>query len=136
MGQLLDYLGSRAGVHADRIAYSGLSFGASVFFPVLAMEPRFKAAVLLLAGLSYRDMLPEVDAVNFVPRITILVLMLEARYDHLFPVDLSQQPLLALLGSPADQKRQVLFDAGHGPLPRGQVIQESLAWLDKFLGPP
>jgi dienelactone hydrolase len=136
MGQLLDYLGSRAGVHADRIAYSGLSFGASVFFPVLAMEPRFKAAVLLLAGLSYRDMLPEVDAVNFVPRITIPVLMLEARYDHLFPVDLSQQPLLALLGSPADQKRQVLFDAGHGPLPRGQVIQESLAWLDKFLGPP
>ena len=135
MGQLLDYLATRGDVQPDRLAYSGLSFGASVFLPVLAMEPRFKAAVLILAGLSYRDMLPEVDAVNFVPRITIPVLMLEARYDHLFPVETSQEPLLALLGSPADQKRQVLFDAGHGPLPRGQVIHESLAWLDRFLGP-
>jgi dienelactone hydrolase len=136
MGQVLDYLATRGDVQADRVAYTGLSFGASVFLPVLAMEPRFKAAVLVLAGLSYRDMLPEVDAVNFVPRITIPVLMLEGRYDHLFPVELSQQPLLALLGSPADQKRQVLFDAGHGPLPRGQVIHESLTWLDRFLGPP
>jgi formylglycine-generating enzyme required for sulfatase activity/dienelactone hydrolase len=136
MGQVLDYLATRGDVRSDRIAYSGLSFGASVFLPVVAMEPRFKAAVLNLAGLSYRDMLPEVDAVNFVPRITIPVLMLEGRYDHLFPVDLSQEPLLALLGSPADQKRQVLFDAGHGPLPRGQTIAETLAWLDKYLGPP
>jgi formylglycine-generating enzyme required for sulfatase activity/dienelactone hydrolase len=136
IGQLLDYLATRPDVRPDRIAYSGLSFGASVFLPVLAMEPRFKAAVLMLAGLSYRDMLPEVDAVNFVPRITIPVLMLEARYDHLFPVDLSQQPLMDLLGSPPDQKRQVHFDAGHGPLPRGQTIAESLAWLDKYLGPP
>jgi formylglycine-generating enzyme required for sulfatase activity/dienelactone hydrolase len=136
MGQVIDYLGSRGDVRTDQIAYSGLSFGASVFLPVLAMEPRFKAATLILAGLSYRDMLPEVDAVNFVPRITIPVLMLEARYDHLFPVDSSQQPLMALLGSPPDRKRQVLFDAGHGPLPRGQTIAETLAWLDKYLGPP
>jgi formylglycine-generating enzyme required for sulfatase activity/dienelactone hydrolase len=135
-GQLLDYLASRGDVRTDQIAYSGLSFGASVFLPVLAMEPRFKAAVLILAGLSYRDMLPEVDAVNFVPRITIPVLMLEGRYDHLFPVDSSQEPLLALLGSSPDRKRQVLFDAGHGPLPRGQTIHESLTWLDTFLGPP
>ncbi len=41
-----------------------------------------------------------------------------------------------MLGSPPDQKRQVLFDAGHGALPRGQVIHEALAWLDKYLGPP
>jgi pimeloyl-ACP methyl ester carboxylesterase len=79
---------------------------------------------------------PEIEAVNYLPRITLPVLMLEARYDHLFPPDLSQQPLLALLGAPADQKRQVLFDAGHGPLPRGQVIHETLAWLDRFLGAP
>jgi hypothetical protein len=45
-------------------------------------------------------------------------------------------PLLALLGSPADRTRQVLFDAGHGFLPRGQVIHETLGWLDRFLGPP
>ncbi len=136
IGQLFDYLATRSDVQADRIAYSGVSFGSSVFLPVLTMEPRFKAAVLQLAGLSYRDMLPEVDAVNFVPRLTIPVLMLEARYDHLFPVELSQEPLMALLGTPAANKRQVLFDGGHGPLPRGQVIHETLTWLDKYLGPP
>ena len=136
IGQLLDYLATRRDVQADKVAYSGISFGSSVFLPIIATEPRFKAAVLLLAGLSYRDMLPEVDAVNFVSRIKIPVLMLEGRYDHLFPVEFSQQPLMTLLGSPPDQKRQVLFDAGHGALPRGQVIHETLGWLDKYLGPP
>jgi pimeloyl-ACP methyl ester carboxylesterase len=80
-------------------------------------KPPGDAAVLQLAGFTYRDMLPEVEAVNYAPRITIPVLMLEARYDHLFPVELSQQPLMSLLGSPGEQKRQVLFDAGHPPQP-------------------
>jgi dienelactone hydrolase len=135
-GQLLDYLATRPDVDAAKFVYAGNSFGSSTALPVLTIETRFKVAVLTLAGFTYRDLLPEVDPVNFVPRLKIPVLMLEGRYDHLFPVELSQQPLLALLGSPADQKRQVLFDAGHGPLPRGQVIHETLTWLDRFLGPP
>ena len=60
--------------------------------------------------------------------------MLEARYDHLFPLGLSQQSLMSLLGSSGEQTRQVLFDAGHA-LPGGQVIHEALAWLDRYLGP-
>ena len=135
LGQLLDYLSTRPDVQPGGFAYWGNSFGSSTMLPLLATEPRFKAAVLLLAGFTYRDMLPEVGAVNFAPRITQPVLMLEGRYDHLFPVELSQEPLFNLLGTPAGQKRMVLFDAGHGGLPRGQVINESLAWLDRHLGP-
>ena len=123
-------------IRPDGFAWAGNSFGSSTVLPVLAMEPRFEVAVLQLAGLPYRDLLPEVDPVNFVSRIKIPVLMLEGRYDHLFPVEQSQEPMMALLGSPPDQKRSVLFDAGHGPLPRGQVIHETLGWLDKYLGPP
>jgi len=134
IGQLIDYLATRPDVDVTNVAYTGVSFGSSVALPLLAVEPRLKAAVLQLAGFTYRDMLPEVEAVNYAPRITIPVLMLEARYDHLFPVELSQQPLMSLLGSPGEQKRQVLFDPGHGPLPRGQVIHEALAWLDRYLG--
>lgn len=134
-GQILDYLSSRPDLQPDAFGYAGISFGASTALPVLAMEPRFKTAVLQLAGLPYRDLLPEVDPVNFVPRIRVPILMLEGRYDHLFPIEESQKPLLSLLGSPADQKRQVAFDAGHGPLPRGQVIHETLTWLDRYLGP-
>ncbi|MGE0360985.1 MAG: protein kinase [Vicinamibacterales bacterium] len=136
LGQVIDYLATRPDVDIEKLGYAGISFGASTALPLLALEPRLKVAVLQLAGFTYRDLLPETEAVNYAPRITLPVLMLEARYDHLFPVDLSQQPLLAALGSPADRKRQVLFDAGHGPLPRGQVIHETLGWLDRFLGPP
>ena len=70
-GQLLDYLATRADVDGDRVAWAGVSFGSSTMLPVLAMEPRFKAATLQLAGLPYRDLLPEVDPVNFVSRIKI-----------------------------------------------------------------
>ena len=134
-GQLLDYLATRPDVQADRIAYFGSSFGASTALPLLAMERRYKAAVLNLAGFTYRQLPPEIDAINFAPRITMPVLMLDGRYDHLFPLELSQKPLYELLGSPASQKRHVIYDAGHGGLPRGQVIQESLTWLDRYLGP-
>jgi hypothetical protein len=40
-----------------------------------------------------------------------------------------------LFGTPPSEKRHVVFDAGHDPLPRSQVIREILAWLDKYLGP-
>jgi hypothetical protein len=42
---------------------------------------------------------------------------------------------MSLLGSLGEQKRQVLFEAGHGQLPRRLVIHEALAWLDRYLGP-
>jgi hypothetical protein len=45
----------------------------------------------------------------------------------------AQQRLFDLLGSPADQKKHVLFEAGHGNLPRYQVEKETLAWFDRHL---
>ena len=39
------------------------------------------------------------------------------------------------LGTPAADKKQLTFDAGHGAFPRGDVIREVQAWLDKYLGP-
>ena len=63
------------------------------------------------------------------------VLLLSGRHDYVFPYDTSQRPLFELLGTPASEKRHVVFDAGHDPLPRSQVIREILAWLDKYLGP-
>jgi dienelactone hydrolase len=79
MGQLIDYLATRPDVDSGKLAYTGLSFGSSTALPLLGLEPRFKVAVLQLAGFTYRDLLPEVEAVNYAPRITIPVLMLEAR---------------------------------------------------------
>ena len=51
-----------------------------------------------------------------------------------FPVETSQEPFFRRLGTREADKRYVLYSGGH-VLPRTQLIAESLAWLDKYLGP-
>ena len=36
------------------------------------------------------------------------------------------------LGASNENKKYVLFKAGHWPLPRNQMINESLDWLDSY----
>jgi hypothetical protein len=57
------------------------------------------------------------------------------RYDEIFPLESSQVPLFQFLGTPAEDKRHVIFDAGHGGWASAQDIREKLDWLDKYLGP-
>jgi hypothetical protein len=38
------------------------------------------------------------------------------------------------LGTPSEHKKRVISDVGHF-LPRTELIRESLAWLDRYLGP-
>jgi fermentation-respiration switch protein FrsA (DUF1100 family) len=66
--------------------------------------------------------------------VKIPVLMLNGRWDFVYPVETTQAPLYRLLGAPADQKRHVLYDGGHN-VPRVELIRESLDWLDRYLGP-
>jgi hypothetical protein len=58
--------------------------------------------------------------------------MLNGRWDIDRPPE-AQQRMLELLGSPADRKRHVLFEAGHGNLPRFQVEKEALEWFERHL---
>ncbi|UCC84409.1 MAG: hypothetical protein JSW46_05620 [Gemmatimonadota bacterium] len=99
-----------------------------------AVEPRLKVSALGGAGLLFQRAQPEADAINFVSRITIPVLMLNGRYDHYFPVETSQIPMYQLLGTPAEHKRHVISEGGHN-VPRAQLIEETLDWLDRYLGP-
>ena len=46
----------------------------------------------------------------------------------------SQKPFFRLLGSPAADKRQIVYEGGHF-LPRTEAVAETLKWLDKYLGP-
>jgi pimeloyl-ACP methyl ester carboxylesterase len=80
--------------------------------------------------------LPEVKEINFAPRVTIPVLMVNGRHDRVFPLETSQKPMFKFLGAPAEQKKHVVYDAGHVLVEaRSQVQAEILAWLDKHLGP-
>ena len=99
-----------------------------------AVEPRIKAVVLYVAGLGMESVRPEADPINFIPRIKVPVIMLNGKYDQFFPTETSQKPFFRLLGTPSDQKRYVVYEGGHF-VPRTQLITESLAWLDKYLGP-
>jgi len=136
VGRTLDLLSARKDIDTERVAYVGASFGASLMLPLLDLENRFKTAVLLAPGFTYRSVPPEADFVNYASHVTMPVLMIGGRQDYVLPLEESQKPLFERLGTPAEHKRHVIFDAGHvADLPRGQVLREVLAWLDKYLGP-
>lgn len=130
----IDYLETRDEVDTTRLAYYGLSWGGRLGGIMLAIEPRFRAAVLNVAGLRFQKGFPEVEPVNFLPRIKVPVLMLNGRYDYYFPVESSQKPMFEGLGTPTDDKRHVIAEGSHF-VPRPLLIKETLDWLDRYLGP-
>ena len=134
LGRTIDYLESRSDFDRDKLAYYGFSLGADTALPIVAVEPRLKTAILLSGGLRTPVRPPEVEPLNFLPRIEVPVLLLGGRNDFIFPVETSQKPLFKLLGTPAEHKRHVVFEgAGHVP-PRIELIREILDWLDRYLG--
>jgi dienelactone hydrolase len=130
----VDYLESRSDIDADKVAYHGRSWGGRLGGLMVAVEGRFKTAILEVAGFRFQKQKPEVDPFHFVSRVRIPVLMLNGRYDSFFPHETAQIPMFKLLGTPEEHKRHLIYDTGHG-VPRNQLIKESLAWLDKYLGP-
>ncbi len=128
----VDYAFSRPDIDTTRLAYVGTSWGGRNAPVSLAIETRIRTAVLNVAGLPGVELLPEENPVNFLPRVHMPVLMLSGKYDSTFPYETSQRPFLALLGS--KDKKQILYDGGHF-LPRTELVKESLAWLDRVLGP-
>jgi len=77
--------------------------------------------------------LPEADQINFLPRVTQPVLMLNGKHDMYFPVETSQKPMFNFLGSPAAEKKIIIYDSGH-LVPRTEFVKETLLWYDKYLG--
>jgi tRNA A-37 threonylcarbamoyl transferase component Bud32/dienelactone hydrolase len=132
--RVVDYLETRADIDTEKLAYYGTSWGGSLGPIMMAAEERFKVGMLYVAGLQFQRSLPEVDCVYYCPHVKIPVLMLNGRYDYAFPVETSLEPMYELFGTPSDHKRLVLYDTGH-LVPRPQLIEETLNWLDRYLGP-
>jgi dienelactone hydrolase len=134
LGRSLDYLETRPDIDRSRLAYVGVSWGTTMAPILLAVEGRFRAAVLVAGGLPFQRALPEADAINFIKHVKVPTLVLNGRYDHLFPEGPSQRPFVQLLGTADKDKRFVLYDAGHA-VPRREFMRESTDWLDRYLGP-
>lgn len=131
----LDFLETRTDLDTRQTAFFGWSWGGTMGGIIPAVEKRIKAVILTGGGLTVQKALPEVDQLNYLPRITQPFLLLNGKYDSAFPFELSQQPMMDLLGTPSEQKELVPFEASH-MVPRYQLIKESLAWLDRHLGKP
>jgi eukaryotic-like serine/threonine-protein kinase len=134
LSRSIDFLETRKDIDREKLAYLGFSWGGEVAPVMLAVEGRFKAAILISGGLDPFRTLPEAEPFNFVSRVQIPVLMLNGRYDHRFPVEAAQLPFFRSLGTPEKEKKHVIYESGHAP-PRKDYIRESLDWLDKYLGP-
>jgi len=132
--QSIDFLESRPEIDRTRLAFYGISAGAFQGVFALALDPRLKAGVLSGGGLSAGKPPAEIDLLNFAPRIRVPVLMLNGRYDFNISMEGQQKPLFRFLGAPETDKRHALFDTGHVPPLQG-TMRETLAWLDRYLGP-
>jgi serine/threonine protein kinase/dienelactone hydrolase len=133
----IDYLETRDDVDVNRIAYVGLGWGGQMGPVMIATDARIKTGILLLGGICGCKRHPGSDPANFAPRVTIPMLMINTRDDSIFPYETAQRPLFSLLGSPAADKRHILFPGGHS-IPREyrkQYCREIVEWLDRYLGP-
>jgi len=129
----LDYAETRPELDHEKLAYYGYSWGAVMGGLIPAVEPRIKVNVLVLGGLDFQRSLPEVEVINFLPRVKQPTLMLNGKYDFFFPVQSSQEPLYRFLGSKKEEKKHLIYETGHN-IPRNELIKEMLNWLDEYLG--
>jgi len=130
----VDYLETRNDIDRERLAYFSISWGSELGPIMTSLEKRFKVAVFAAGGCDPDAVLPEADPMNFAPHVKIPVLLINGRYDFVFPLDTCQEPLFRSLGSPAQDKSHVLYDTGHAP-PLLPMMKDTLNWLDHYLGP-
>jgi hypothetical protein len=127
----IDYLETRSDIDSDKIAYYGTSWGGALGAIIPAVDERLSASVLVSGGFWGRAR-PEALHANYAARVATPTLMLNGRHD--LNVDWGIRPMFELLGTPEADKRLILYDTDHIP-PRAGRIKETMAWLDKYLGP-
>ena len=118
------------------LLFGPLAFAAYVlrFCLVTAtLDPR--QGVLLSGGFETWTIPAESDPVNFAPRVSQPVLMVNGRDDFDLPYETAQVPLFKALGTAASDKRHAVLDGGHIPRRPQAVYKEVLDWLDRHLGP-
>jgi dienelactone hydrolase/tRNA A-37 threonylcarbamoyl transferase component Bud32 len=129
----VDYLETRPDIDIKKLAYMGMSWGGRMAPVILAVEDRLRVGVFIVGGLE-AGRRPEINNSSYVRRVKIPVLMLSGRYDMAFPYETSSKPLFDLLGTPEEDKLQRVYETDHF-VPQNEMIKETLAWLDKYLGP-
>ncbi len=126
----IDYLETRADIDPEKLAYLGISWGAHNGSLPCAVENRLKAGIFRVGSLVSKDVF------GWAHRVEIPILRISGRYDNYFPHLETQVPYFDALATPPEHKRHVVFPTDHQLSGYSKEnIKESLAWLDKYLGP-
>ena len=130
----MDYAVTRPDIDSTRLGYIAMSFGAGSRLPLAAVDPRFRAVVLLGAGIDERiqPTLPEAANFNFAPYIKAPKLVINGRQDEEHPWQTRGKPLWDLLREP---KELVVADAAGHHVPADVRTPRINAFLDRTLGP-
>jgi pimeloyl-ACP methyl ester carboxylesterase len=128
----LDYLETRPDLDRTRIAFLGPSAGAQIGLILAAVETRYRAVVMIGAGLpiGYMPYIAEANPINFASHIRAPKLIVQGRYDEDSPLRTAAEPLFRLLAEP---KQLFLYDGGHVPPAEIQMSATS-GWLDNTMG--
>ena len=129
----VDYLETRPDIDPEKIAIFGNSWGARYSTIGLAVESRFQVGVLYTPPVTTQPR-PDIDNVSYLTRIIKPVLMISGEYDPFVPLQ-DARATYDLIGTPTEDKRLVIAPSGHFA-PYRLLVQESLAWFDKYLGVP
>jgi serine/threonine protein kinase/formylglycine-generating enzyme required for sulfatase activity len=132
----LDYLATRPDIDSSRLAYLGVSMGSAKGAIIATLlQERLKTAIFLDGGYFLYKPIPGSDQADFASRMKKPVLMVNGRYDFSFPLETSQNPLFAMLGTRTEDKRHVVLDTPHDVTQqRPQLVKVVLDWLDHYLG--
>jgi dienelactone hydrolase len=131
----VDYLETRGDIDTSKLAYYGHSWGGRLGAIIHAVEDRISLNILVAAGFPPVKPFPEADEMNYVSRVKVPTLILNGRYDAIFPLETDVIPFYNLLGTPERDKSLYIIDAGHNFYKKDR-IQPILEWCDKYFGPP
>ena len=134
LGRTIDYLETRKDIDTENIAYLGMSMGAQMGPMLAPFVDRIRSLILVAGCIRLPVAYPKPPGL-FQPLVKIPTLMLNGRFDYVWPVDTHQKPLFDLIGTPPEHKKHVIYEAGHLPLPKAPMLKEIFAWLDKYQGP-
>ena len=135
VGRAIDYLESRPDMDASRTAYAAQSLGSNLIPYLVPRERRIRAVVALSAGFARVSPQPVVDRIiGNLARVRVPLLMMGGRNDFFFPLE-HQEAWFDAVGTPQELKFLRLYETGHWPLPFGEVLRETVDFLDRYAGP-
>jgi DNA-binding winged helix-turn-helix (wHTH) protein len=139
IGAVIDFLESSDAYAGDKVALLAASFGATFVSPhILVAEERIRTAAMMSATLAGVDTKVFPDIVNpntYWPEVATPILLLNGRYDISTHQLESREALLEAIGTAPENKRGIVYESSHWPLPPHRVEKDVSEWLDTYLGP-